>query len=103
MESEKKKPHKVVKRVRGGSDNVKEPQISWVKASMLTDEEKAVINSLRRISINARRKAYKRKSAVTIIRNGRILRVHSNRKVKSVGVVKKIEIAVDINKPIRIK
>jgi hypothetical protein len=41
--------------------------------------------------------------AVTIIRNGKILRVRSNRKVKSVGVVKKIEILVDINKPIRIK
>ena len=103
MESEKKKPHKVVKLARGGSNNVKEPQISLVKASVLTDEEKAVINSLQRISINARRKAYRKKSAVTIIRNGRILRVHSNRKVKSVGVVKKIEIAVDINKPIRIK
>jgi hypothetical protein len=103
MESKKKKPLKVVKLAREESNNVKEPQISLVKASMLTDEEKAVINSLRRISINARRKAYKRKSAVTIIRNGRILRVHSNRKVKSVGVVKKIEIVVDINKPIRIK
>jgi hypothetical protein len=103
MESEKKKLHKVVKRVKGVSNNVSEPEISWVKTSKLTDEEKAVINSLRRISINARRKAYRKKSAVTIIRNGRILRVHSNRKVKSVGVVKKIEIAVDINKPIRIK
>ena len=100
---EKKKSHKVVKKEQGESGNVGEPVVPFMKSKVPTDEEKAVINSLWRISINARRKAYRKKSAVTIIRNGRILRVHSNRKARSVGVVKKIEITVDIKKPIRIK
>jgi hypothetical protein len=100
---EKKKSHKVVKQGLNESDHVGEPVSQFEKRSVLTDEEKAVRKSLQRISINARRKAYRKKLAVTIIRNGKILRVRSNRKVKSVGVVKKIEILVDINKPIRIK
>ena len=103
MEREKKKSHKLVKQGIGESYIVEEPQISLIKASKLTSEEKDVRNSLRRISINARRKAFRKKSVVTIIRNGKILRVHSNRKVKSVGIVKKIKIPLDINKPIRIK
>jgi hypothetical protein len=100
---EKKKTLKTRKQKKTDIDLTEEPHISLNLSAKLTEEEKAVLNSLRRISINARRKAYRKKSAVTIIRNGRILRVHSNRKVKSVGVVKKIEIVVDINKPIRIK
>jgi uncharacterized protein YnzC (UPF0291/DUF896 family) len=100
---EKKKIYKVLKQGGRKSDNVGEPLISLAKISKLTDEEKAVRNSLRRISINARRKAFRKKSAVTIIRNGKILKVHSNRRSKHVGTVKKIEILVDINKPIRIK
>jgi hypothetical protein len=100
---EKKKIQKGVKKGRSESNNVEEPQILLVKSSKLTIEEKAVKNSLRRISINARRRAYRKKSAVTIIKNGRILKIHSNRKVKSVGIVKNIAIEVDINKPIRIK
>jgi len=82
---------------------LEEPLIVLVKASELTTEEKAVRNSLNRISINARRKAYRKKSAVTIIRKGKILRVRSNRKVKFIGVVKKIRIPVDTSKPVRIK
>ena len=100
---EKKKTHKVVKKETGESDNVGEPVIQFMKSKVLTEEEKAVRNSLGRISINARRKAYRKKSAVTIIRNGKILRIHSNRKVKSVGVVKKIEVEGDLTKPIKIK
>jgi hypothetical protein len=75
----------------------------WYFCYLYGQEEAAVRNSLGRISINARRKAYRKKSAVTIIRNGKILRIHSNRKVKSVGVVKKIEVEGDITKPIKIK
>jgi len=103
MENEKKKPYKKVKRVRDVPNTDKDPQLLLDNASELNDEEKAVINILSRISINARRRAYKRNSPVTIIRNGRILKVHSNRKVKSVGVVKKIKFMVDINKPIKIR
>jgi hypothetical protein len=100
---EKKKSHKVVKQGQNESDHVDEPVFQFEKRSVLTDEEKAVRKSLQRISINARRKAYRKKSAVTIIRNGKILRVRSNRKVKSVGVVKKIQIEIDITKPVRLK
>jgi len=100
---EKKNIYKVVKKEPGESDNAGEPVIQFMKIKVLTEEEKAVRNSLGRISINARRKAYRKKSAVTIIRNGKILRIHSNRKVKSVGVVKKIEVQGDLTKPIKIK
>ena len=100
---EKKKTYKVVKKSPDESDNAGEPVIQFMKSKVLTDEEEAVRNSLSRISINARRKAYRRKSAVTIIRNGKILRIHSNRKAKSVGIVKKIEVEGDISKPIKIK
>ena len=100
---EKKKAHKVVKKEQGESGNVGEPVVPFMKSKVPTEEENAVRNSLGRISINARRKAYRKKSAVTIIRNGKILRIHSNRKVKSVGIVKKIEIEGDITKPIKIK
>jgi hypothetical protein len=99
---EKKKTYKVVKKDPSDLDNVGEPVIQLMKGKELTLEEKAVRNSLNRISINARRRAYRRKSAVTIIRNGKILRVHSNRKVKSIGIVKKILIPIDISKPFRI-
>jgi hypothetical protein len=99
----KKKLHNEVEKVQAESNNVAEPVIPYAPGKVLTEEEKAVRNSLGRISINARRKAYRKKSAVTIIRNGKILRIHSNRKVKSVGVVKKIEIEGDITKPIKIK
>ena len=99
---EKKKTYKVVKKEPSDLDNAGEPVIQLMKGKELTPEEKAVRNSLNRISINARRRAYRRKSAVTIIRNGNILRVHSNRKVKSIGIVKKIQIPIDISKPFRI-
>ena len=100
---EKKRTYKVVKKSTYESDNAGEPVIHFMKGKVLTDEEEAVRNSLSRISINARRKAYRKKSAVTIIRNGKILRIHSNRKAKSVGIVKKIEVEGDISKPIKIK
>jgi hypothetical protein len=100
---EKKKSHKKVEKVKAESNNVAEPLIPYAPGKVLTEEEKAVRNSLGRISINARRKAYRKKSAVTIIRNGKILRIHSNRKVRSVGIVKKIAIVGDITKPIKIK
>ena len=100
---EKKKTYKVVKNKTSESVNAEEPIVQFMKIKVLTEEEAAVRNSLGRISINARRKAYRKKSAVTIIRNGKILRIHSNRKVKSVGVVKKIEVEGDITKPIKIK
>jgi hypothetical protein len=100
---EKKKSQKGIKKEQVESDNIGEPMIQFMKSKVLTEEEKAVRNSLGRISINARRKAYRKKSAVTIIRNGKILRIHSNRKVKSVGIVKKIEVEGDITKPIKIK
>jgi predicted ATP-grasp superfamily ATP-dependent carboligase len=100
---EKKKSQKVIEKANSETDNVGEPVIPFTGSKVLTEEEKAVRNSLGRISINARRKAYRKKSAVTIIRNGKILRIHSNRKVKSIGVVKKIEVEGDITKPIKIK
>ena len=100
---EKKKSHKVINKEQGEPDNLGEPVVQFTRRKVLTEEEKAVRKSLGRISINARRKAYRRNSAVTIIRNGKILRIHSNRKVKSVGVVKKIEVEGDITKPIKIK
>jgi hypothetical protein len=99
----KKKLHKVAKKEQDESDYLGEPVIPLARSKVLTEEEKAVRNSLGRISINARRKAYRKKSAVTIIRNGKILRIYSNRKVKSVGIVKKIEVEGDITKPIKIK
>jgi len=100
---EKKKKLKTSKPDKKDVGLVEEPNETLILFSKLTDEEKAVRNSLRRISINARRKAYRKKSAVTIIRNGRILKVHSNRKTKPVGTVKKLTLNVDINKPIKIK
>ena len=100
---EKKKSRKVVSREQGETENLGEPVVQFTRSKVLTEEEEAVRKSLGRISINARRKAYRRNSAVTIIRNGKILRIHSNRKVKSVGVVKKIEVEGDITKPIKIK
>lgn len=103
MSMEKKKIVKTSKHVKKDDGLVEEPNVTLIMSSKLTEEEKAVRNSLRRISINARRKAYRKKSAVTIIRNGRILKVHSNRKIKSVGIVKKLSLDVDINKPIKIK
>jgi hypothetical protein len=103
MSMEKKKILKTGKHDKKDAGLVEEPNVTLILPSRLTDEEKAVRNSLRRISINARRKAYRKKSAVTIIRNGRILKVHSNRKIKPVGTVKKLSVDVDINKPIKIK
>lgn len=103
MSMEKKRIIKTSKHNKKDVGLVEEPNVSLILSSKLTDEEKAVRNSLRRISINARRRAYRKKSAVTIIRNGRILKVHSNRKIKPVGTVKKLSVAVDINKPIKIK
>jgi len=100
---EKKKTYKIVKKDTSESDISGEPVTQFIISRVLTEEEKAVRNSLGRISINARRKAYRKKSAVTIIRNGKILKIHSNRKVKSVGVVKKIVVEGDITKPIKIK
>jgi hypothetical protein len=100
---EKKKTYKVVKKEPDEADNAGEPVIQFMDRRVLTEEEKAVRNSLGRISINARRKAYRKRSSVTIIRNGKILRIQSNRKAKSVGVVKKIVVEGDITKPIKIK
>jgi len=77
-----------------------EPNVSMKTSSSLTKEELAVRNSLQRISINARRKAFRKNSPVAIIKNGKILLVQHNRTIKSLGVVKKMPIEVDINKPI---
>ncbi|MBK9391233.1 MAG: hypothetical protein IPN68_13940 [Bacteroidetes bacterium] len=71
---EKKKIIKPSKQDKKDAGLVEEPNVTLILSSKLTDEEKAVRNSLRRISINARRRAYRKKSAVTIIRNGRILK-----------------------------
>lgn len=76
---------------------VKEPASSGVS------EENAVKSNLHKISINARRRAYRKNATVTIIRNGKIIVIHSNRKVKTIGAVKKVEVKVDINKPIKIR
>lgn len=103
MKKERKKSSTLMKKGTGGLVILEEPQILALRAAKLTDEEKAIRKSLRRIPINARRKAYRKNSAVTIIRNGKILRVRSNRKVRSIGVVKKIQVPVDISKPVWIK
>lgn len=100
---EKKKTLKTRKQKKNDTDLLEEPHVSLNLSAKLTEEEKAVSNSLSRISINARRKAFRKNSAVTIIRNGRILKVLSNRKVKAIGTVKKVPIEVDVNKPIKIK
>jgi hypothetical protein len=97
---------KSLRKTKKGSDRpaiLEEPQILTIRSSNLTEEEKAVRSSLRRIPINARRKAFSNNSAVTIIRDGKILRVHCNRKARKVGVVKKNQIPIDISKPVRIK
>jgi hypothetical protein len=103
MEKARKKSFTVAKKETGEPFILEEPQILAIRDSKLTDEERAIRKSLQRIPINARRKAYKKNSAVTIIRNGMILRVRSNRKVKSIGVVKKNQIPIDISKPVKIK
>lgn len=100
---EKKKTLKIRKQKEKDTDLLKEPQVVFKLSSKLSAEEKAVSNSLHRISINARRKAFRKNSPVTIIRNGRILKVYSNRKVKQIGIVKKIDLDIDLNKPIKIK
>ena len=100
-----KRRKKSLRKTKNGSDGpaiLEEPQILTIRTSNLT-EEKAVRSSLRRIPINARRKAFSNNSSVTIIRDGKILKVDFNRKVRTVGVVKKIQIPIDISKPVRIK
>jgi hypothetical protein len=94
---------KTRKRIKHNEDLLEEPLVKISLYVQYSEEEKAVSNSLPRISINARRKAFRKNSAVTIIRNGRILKVLSNRKVKAIGIVKKVPIEVDVNKPIKIK
>lgn len=84
-------------------DSVEEPFIQFNLSANSDEVELAISRSLRRISVNARRKAFSKNSAVTIIRNGRILKVRSNRISRRIGVVKKITFALDINKPIIIK
>jgi len=103
MNIEKKETLKNRRNKNHDADSLEEPQIQLNLPPNSDEVELAISKSLQRISVNARRKAFRKNSAVTIIRNGRILKVHSNRKVKRIGIVKKIPFTVDINKPIIIK
>jgi hypothetical protein len=100
---EKKKTLK--QRIQKNDDiySAEEPFVKLNLPANADEVELAISRSLRRISVNARRKAFRKNSAITIIRNGRILKVHSNRKTISIGTIKKIPFEVDITKPIKIK
>jgi hypothetical protein len=100
---EKKKTLKQRKQKNDDIFSAEEPVVQLNLPPNADEFELAISKSLRRISVNARRKAFRKNSAVTIIRNGKILKVHSNRKAISIGTVKKIPLAVDITKPIKIK
>jgi hypothetical protein len=68
-----------------------------------TKEENAVKKKLHRVSINARRRAYRRKAAITIIRNGKIIKVYRSGKEKIIGTLRKVRLAFKPGKSIKIK
>src|SRR5258708_3087100 len=72
------------------------------EGSRETKEEKAVAEKLHRISINARRKAYRKNAAVTIIRNGKIIKIYRNGKKKIIGTLRKVRLALNTGKSIKI-
>jgi hypothetical protein len=69
----------------------------------LVQEDKVLISKLHRVSINARRRAKRRNAAVTVIRNGKIIKYLPGKKGKAIGDVKKYPINIDISKPLKIK
>ena len=75
------------------------------KAARSTDlkDENTVLKEIASVSVNARKRAYRKNASVTVIRNGKILRLKSKEKPKLVGVVKRTAIKVDTTKTIRIK
>ena len=73
------------------------------KADGETNDEKAVRNKVARVSINARKRAFSKNASVTIIRNGKIIRIAADRKERVLREIPKKQIHVDINKIIRIK
>lgn len=66
-------------------------------------DERRVLKEIASVSVNARKRAFRRNASVTVIRNGKILRIKSKEKPKVIGVVKRASIKVDTTKPIRIK
>lgn len=97
----KKQNKSIVKGKKSAKTLQKRPAVT--KPENISNEEKAVLNEISRVSINARRRAYNNNASVTIIRNGKILRINSKRKEQVVGKVKKTPIKIDTTKPIRIK
>ena len=67
------------------------------------DEENELLEKLHRVSINARRKAFRHNAPVTIIRNGKIIKIYLNKHERVLGIVTPVPLTVDIQKPIRIK
>ncbi|MBK5285042.1 MAG: hypothetical protein JJE25_06535 [Bacteroidia bacterium] len=73
------------------------------KQEELTEEERNLENQISRVSVNARRRAYSNNASVTVIRNGKIIRISAGKKERVIGKVHKTRITVDVTKPIRIK
>ena len=90
------KRKKATKSARRKSNPVK-------KTTAITKEERSVSNRIMRVAINARRRAYNNNASVTIIREGKIVRINPAGKEEVIGRVRRNLLNVDVHKPVRIK
>jgi hypothetical protein len=77
--------------------SVKEPQLD------LANEDKVLISKLHRVAINARLRARRKKTEITVIRKGKIIKYLPGKKAKKIGDVKKYATSIDFTKPLKIK
>ena len=76
-----------------------------VKSSVASDKkaEQVLESRIKKVSVNARRRAIYNNAPVTIIRNGKIIRISTGKKETVLGKVRKPRLTVDVTKALRIK